>query len=113
MQRSGAPLRLPSCWAPVVPRRKSPLLLTLPLRRTLLLPPTRALPPRLTLPLRPMLLPLRRTPLPLLRTLLPLPPKRRRTKLLRRSKRLLFGLNGRADGAETPRLPPAVSFPDD
>src|SRR5262245_18133103 len=106
MQRSGAPLRLPSCWAPVVPRRKSPLLLTLPLRRTLLLPPARALPPRLTLPLRP-------TPLPLLRTLLPLPPKRRRTKLLRRSKRLLFGLNGRADGAETPRLPPAVPFPDD
>jgi len=72
---------------------------------------TRLLPLRPTLPLLLMPLPLRRTPLPLRRTLLPLRPMRRRKRLLRRSKRLLFGLNGRADGAETPRLPPAVPFP--
>ena len=67
-----------------------------------------------------MLLLLRQTLLPLMRALLPLTrarllrmllPSRRRNRLLRRSKRLLYGLNGRADGAETPRLPPAVLFP--
>ncbi len=64
----------------------------------------------LLLPLTPLLL--MRTPLLLMRALLPtLPPKRQRNRLLRRSKRLLYGLNGRADGAETPRLPPAVLFP--
>ncbi|HTL50161.1 MAG TPA: hypothetical protein VL219_05820 [Steroidobacteraceae bacterium] len=87
-----------------MPRRKSPLLTPALPRPMLLLLPTRLL------PLRPMLL-LLLMPLPLRRTPLPLRPMRRRKRLLRRSKRLLFGLNGRADGAETPRLPPAVPFP--
>jgi hypothetical protein len=41
-------------------------------------------------------------------TPLPMP---RRKPLRRRSKRLLYGLNGRADGVVNPRLPPAVLFP--
>jgi hypothetical protein len=91
----------------VAPRRKrlpTPPLLTLPLLRPTLLPlmPARLLLTRALL-LRTLLL---RTLL--LRTLLL---SRRRNRLLRRSKRLLYGLNGRADGAETPRLPPAVVFP--
>ena len=86
------------------------LLLTL-----LLLPSLR--PMRLLLPA--MLL-LTRVPLLLMRALPPptralplrmLLQSRRRNRLLRRSKRLLYGLNGRADGAETPRRPPAVLFP--
>ena len=95
-------MRLPSYWAPVAPRRKklpTPPLLTLPLLRP-------------TLPLlRPTLLPLTRALLPLTLLLRTQLPSRRRNRLLRRSKRLLYGLNGRADGAETPRLPPAVLFP--
>ena len=42
----------------------------------------------------------------------PLLPNLPRNRLLRRSKRLLYGLNGRADDAEIPRLPPAVPFPE-
>jgi hypothetical protein len=51
-------------------------------------------------------------PLPM-RALMPMQllPRPRRKLRRRRSKRLLYGLNGRADGAETPRLPPAVLFP--
>ncbi len=64
------------------------------------------------LPMRALPLPMRALtllpPLPMLRT--PLPTLRRKP-LRRRSKRLLYGLNGRADGAENPRLPPAVLFP--
>ena len=78
------------------------LLLTLPLLTLLLLTP----------PLRPTLLLLllaMRPLMPLLRPILLL--NRPRNRLLRRSKRLLYGLNGRADGAEIPRRPPAVLFP--
>ncbi len=94
----------------------TPLLLRIPLllpltrlAMPLLLPPTRRLTPPLTralpLPTRALTLLL---PLPTLLTPLPTP---RRKPLRRRSKRLLYGLNGRADGAENPRLPPAVLFP--
>ena len=93
---------------PTPPLLRIPLLLPLNrLAMPLLLPPTRRLTPPLTrappLPTRALLL--------LTRTLLPPMPKPRRKPLRRRSKRLLYGLNGRADGAETPRLPPAVLFP--
>ena len=75
----------------------------------LLLPPMRRLTPPLTrAPTLPTLLLTRALPPPMPRTPLPTP---RRKPLRRRSKRLLYGLNGRADGAETPRLPPAVLFP--
>jgi len=69
---------------------------------------------RATLLLRVVMPPPLRATLPLLRAMpLPrLPLSQRRNRLLRRSKRLLYGLNGRADGAETPRLPPAVLFPE-
>ena len=95
---------------PTLPLLRIPLLLPLNrLAMPLLLPPTRRLTPPLTralpLPTR-ALMPL--LPLPTLLTPLPRP---RRKPLRRRSKRLLYGLNGRADGAETPRLPPAVLFP--
>ena len=49
--------------------------------------------------------------MPRLRAKPPLPTLPR-NRLLRRSKRLLYGLNGRADDAENPRLPPAVPFPE-
>ncbi len=94
----------------MAPRRKRPL--TPPL--TLLLLRTPRLKLRVTLLLllamRPAMLPLLRAMLLLLRAMLPLR-KLPRNRLLLRSKRLLYGLNGRADGAETPRLPPAVHFP--
>ncbi len=100
-----------------------PLMLRIPLPpplmpRVMLLPP-RAMPllraptplPAL-LPMRALPLPMRALtplmPLPMPRTLLPTP---RRKPLRRRSKRLLYGLNGRADGVVNPRLPPAVLFP--
>src|SRR5688572_8520550 len=124
MQRSGAPLRLPSCWVPVAPRRMRLLPMLLPLRIPPLLPlnrPAMPLPPpptprwmpRVTRALRPP------TPLPAPLTLRPtlrpmpptLPPRPRRKPRRRRSKQLLYGLNGRADGAENPRLPPAALFP--
>ena len=86
------------------------LLLTL-----LLLPRLRPMRPLLLAMLLLMRAPLllTRAPPPLTRALLlrKLLPSRRRNRLLRRSKRLLYGLNGRADGAETPRRPPAVLFP--
>jgi predicted acetyltransferase len=94
-------LRIP---LPLPPNRRAmPLLPPRTLRST---PPPTPLPtralPLLTLPLKaPM--PLRTLPTPL--------PRPRRKPLRRRSKRLLYGLNGRADGAENPRLPPAVLFP--
>ena len=93
------------------PLLRLPTLLTLPLTRRpmpLLLPATQRLKP---LPMRALPLPMRALmrlpPPPMLLTPLPM---LRRKPLRRRSKRLLYGLNGRADGAETPRLRPAVLF---
>ena len=76
MQRSGAPLRLPSCWVPAAPRKKRlrlKKLLLLPWKsRRLLMPP----PMPLLLPAMPLLLrvmpPLLRVMPPLLRVM-PLP----------------------------------------
>jgi hypothetical protein len=88
----------------------TPRVMRLPLRAMPLLraptqlpapPPMRALP----LPMRAL------TPLMPLRMPRTLPPTPRRKPLRRRSKRLLYGLNGRADGVVNPRLPPAVLFP--
>ena len=81
MQRFGAPLRLPSCWAPVAPRRKR---LPTPPLPTLLLP-TPPLRPKLRATL--LLLLAMRPLMPLLRPILLL--NRPRNRLLLRSKRLL------------------------
>ena len=63
MQRFGAPLRLPLCWPPAVPRRKKLLLTPQPKRRLLLnqlpmLPPHPLMPPP-HLPMQPLLPPMR------------------------------------------------------
>lgn len=93
------PIPLPTLL-PLPPTRRSMPLLPLATRRPMP-PPMRALP-------LPTLLPMRALPPLTLRTPLPTP---RRKPLRRRSKRLLYGLNGRADGVVNPRLPPAVLFP--
>lgn len=109
-------MRLPSCWVPVAPRKKRLTTRLMPLPMPLLLPSP--LPTRRPMPLLPVLTPLLLTPLLLaralpMRALRPMPPlpRPRRKPLRRRSKRLLYGLNGRADGEVNPRLPPAVLFP--
>lgn len=83
MQRSGAPLRLPSCWVPVAPRKKQlrpkkPLLLLRKLRRL-----------RMPLPMPPLprVMPLPLPAMPLLLPVMPLPPLLKKPR--RRSNRLL------------------------
>lgn len=72
MQRSGAPLRLPSSWVPV-PRKKLRLKKLLPLRQKLRRLPMPPLMP-LLLPAMPRLLPVTPLPLPAMPLLLPAMP---------------------------------------